>query len=987
MHIRPRRFGALVVVVALASTSAGAGTPLSSYVCRNWSTRDGLPQVSVQAIVQTHNGFLWLGTQEGLVRFDGVKFTVFDKKNTPEFRHSDVRALCPGRDGRLWVGTANGLLSYKDGVFSSHFLDRNPSGNFVSCLFEDAQGTLWIGTSGGGLNRLKNGSLTTFTTREGLSADVVTSVWSDREGVIWAGTANGLSRLRDGKFSLYTSKDGLPSDFVTAIRETADGSLWIGTRRGLVRRKDGLFRVYTTNDGLTSDAIGCIFEDRQGGVWIGTERKGLNFFEDNRFYGYTTKEGLSNDFILSICQDREDVIWLGTYGGGLNRLWKGKFTTVTMRDGLPSNEVRTILEGRDGSVWIGTLNGGLARFRGGTGTTFSTRDGLPDNMIRALFEDADGALWIGTNNGLSCYKSGRFITYSRKDGLTHDYVRCIVRDLAGRLWIGTSGGGVHLFHEGRLINYRDKGIPENVIRCLAVGRDGSLWVGSNTGLTRWQEGKATHFSEKDGLPREPLYAIFEDEDRVLWLGSYGGGLCRFKDGRFSRITVKEGLFNDVVYRILDDDQGNLWMSCNLGIYRVEKTSLNGVAQGTRSRVNCVSYGIADGMLSSECNGNAQPSGWKTGDGRLWFPTNEGAVVISPKSIPKNTLPPLVSFEQVLINGKAYYPGLKAGVPPGPGSLEFHFAGLSFIAPEKMKFRYKLEGFDPNWVEAGTRRDAFYTNISPGSYRFSVIACNNDGLWNETGASFDFTLTPNFYQRKSFFALIGVMVFLAGFGILRWRVHRFRARERELTVLIEARTKDLADVNRRLEGANEKLEHLATHDGLTGIVNRRHFMNVFEVEWRRAERLSLPLSLIMADVDNFKAFNDRYGHQAGDECLKALASLMAATVARAGDLVGRYGGEEFIFLLPATDAEGAARVAERVRTKIETESLRHESSSVCDHVTVSFGVATVVPKRDISAGMLVKASDGALYQAKKDGRNRTESAAVNRGRTMTETSTP
>lgn len=972
--------------MALASTSAGAGTPLSSYVCRNWNTRDGLPQVSVQAVVQTRNGFLWLGTQEGLVRFDGVKFTVFNKKNTPEFRHSDVRALCAGRDGRLWVGTANGLLSYLDGVFTTYFL-RNPVGDFVSGLFEDAQGTLWIATSGGGLNRLKDGSFTTYTTREGLSADVVTSVWSDRDGVIWVGTANGLSRLRDDRFSLYASKDGWPSDFVTAIRETSDGSLWIGTRRGLVRRKDGLFRVYTTNDGLTSDSIGCIFEDRQGGVWIGTERKGLNFFVDGRFYGYTTKEGLSDDFVLSIYQDREDIIWVGTYGGGLNSLWKGKFTTLTVRDGLPSKEVRTILESRDGSVWIGTLDGGLARLRGGAITTFSTRDGLPDNMIRALFEDADGALWIGTNNGLSRYKSGRFINYSRKDGLAHDYVRCIVQDLAGRLWVGTSGGGVHLFRAGRLVNYRDKGIPENVIRSLAVGRDGSLWVGSNTGLTRWQEGKATRFSDRDGLPREPIYAIFEDEGGVLWLGSYGGGLCRFKDGRFTRITVKEGLFDDVVYQILDDNQGNLWMSCNLGIFRVEKMSLNGVAQGTRRRVTCISYGIADGMLSSECNGNAQPSGWKTSDGRLWFPTNEGAVVISPKSIPKNTLPPLVNFEQITINGRNYRPGIKAIVPPGAGSLEFHFAGLSFVAPEKMKFRYMLDGFDPAWVEAGTRRDAFYTNIPPGSYRFSVIACNNDGLWNETGASFNFSLTPHFYQRKSFFALIGVIALLTGFGILRWRVHRFRARERELTVLIEARTKDLADVNRRLEDANEKLEHLATHDGLTGIVNRRHFMNVFEVEWRRAGRLSLSLSLVMADVDNFKAFNDRYGHQAGDQCLKALAALMAETVARAGDVVARYGGEEFIFLLPATDAEGAMCAAERVRTRIETEGLKHESSSVCDRVTVSFGVATVVPKRDMTAEMLIKASDLALYQAKRDGRNRTASAACEPKPTVAENNRP
>jgi diguanylate cyclase (GGDEF)-like protein len=969
MHFRPRRFWGLLFWMALASSWAGADTPLSPYVFRTWNTRDGLPQVSVQAVLQTRKGFLWLGTQEGLVRFDGAKFTVFNKKNTPQFRHIDTRALCEGRDGRLWIGTANGLLSYENGIFTTHFLNRNPAGDFVSVLFEDAQGALWVGTYGGGLNRLKNGSFITYTTREGLAADVVTAVWSDRNGIVWIGTANGLCRMEDERISVYTRKDGLPSDFVTAIRETSDGSLWIGTRRGLVRRKNGLFQVYATIDGLTSEIISCIFEDRQGGVWIGTERKGLNLFSGGAFSSYTVKEGLSDNYILSICQDREDIIWVGTYGGGLNRMWKGKFTTLTVHDGLPSKDVRTILEGRDGSVWIGTLDGGLARLRGGSITTFSTRDGLPDNMIRALFEDADGLLWIGTNYGLSCYKGGRFINYSRNDGLAHDYVRCIVQDRAGRLWVGTSGGGVHLFCDGRLINYRDKGIPENVIRSLAVGRDGSLWIGSNSGLTRWQEGRATHFSAEDGLPNEPIYAILEDDDQVLWLGTYGGGLCRFKDGQFARYTVNEGLFDDVVYQILDDDRGNLWMSSNLGIFCVDKLSLHGLAQGNRSRIDCVSFGLADGMLSSECNGNAQPSGWKAGDGRLWFPTNEGVVVISPRSIAKNMLPPLVDFEQVRINRRDYCSEFKAIVPPGPGTLEFHFAGLSFIAPEKMKFRYKLEGFDQDWVDAGIRRDAYYTNISPGSYRFSVIASNNDGLWTETGASFDFTLMPFFYERKSFYALIGLMVLLGGFGIYRRRVHRYRVRERELTVLIEARTKDLADVNWRLEDANQKLEYLSTHDDLTGIANRRLFMNALEIEWRRSERQCLPLSLIMVDVDNFKAFNDRYGHQAGDQCLKELATLMAESVNRAGDLVARYGGEEFVILLPATDAEGAGHVAECLRKRIEAEGIKKESSSVSDRIKISLGVAAVVPRRDMPVETLVKASDEALYLAKSEGRNR------------------
>jgi len=972
--MRPGKTLVFFILLAAAHSLAGASTPLSQYLCRTWNTRDGLPQATVQAVLQAKNGYLWLGSQEGLVRFDGVKFSVFNKKNTPSFRHNDVRALCEGRDGRLWIGTANGLLSYQNGNFSTHFFNRGSNSDFVSVLCEDPQGALWIGTYGGGLILLQqNRAFTSYTTREGLSADVVTAVFRDRDGIVWIGTANGLNRMQDDRISVWTKKDGLPSDFITAIRETSDGSLWIGTRAGVVRTKGDGYRTYTTEDGLTGDEITCLYEDGTGGIWIGTEKKGLSVFSGGTFSRFTTKEGLSDDYVLSVCQDREGLIWVGTYGNGLNRLWKGKFATLTVQDGLPSKEVRTILGSRDGSVWVGTLNGGLARLRKGSVTTFSTRDGLPDNAIRALFEDAAGLLWVGTNNGLACLKDGRFVNYSRKDGLAHDYIRCITQDRAGRLWIGTSGGGVHLYRDGRFINYRDKGIPENVIRALTPGRDGCLWIGSNDGLTRWQNGETTHYSAQHGLPKEPIYVVLEDEDRVLWLGTYGGGLCRFKNGSFTRYTIRDGLFDDVVYQILEDDRGNLWMSCNLGIFRAEKKSLDRFAEGTADRIRSFSYGTADGMRSSECNGNAQPAGAKTGDGRVWFPTTEGLVVISPDIIPKNLLPPLVAFERILVNGRVLCPASRAVVPPGPGSLEFHFAGLSFIAPEKMKFKYRLEGYDQEWIDAGERRSAFYTNMSPGSYRFSAIACNNDGFWNEKGVSFEFTLKPYFRQSKAFAVLVAGILFAAGFGIYRRRVRQYRERERELNGFVEARTKDLADVNARLENANAKLEHLATHDDLTGLANRRHFMRALETEWRRSERQASPLSLIMVDADHFKAYNDNCGHQAGDRCLKTLASALAEAVTRAGDLVGRYGGEEFIILLPATGGDGAAQVAERLRERIEAERIGRKSSSADLGITISLGVATVIPKRGMRPEILIKAADRALYRAKNEGRNRWKAA--------------
>jgi diguanylate cyclase (GGDEF)-like protein len=948
---------------------------LSGYISRSWDTQNGLPQTSAQTVLQSRDGFIWLGTQEGLVRFDGMDFYVFNKKNTPEFRHNDVRALCEARDGRLWIGTANGLLSYQSGRFSTHFLDRGGGADLATVLFEDERATLWIGTNGGGLHRLKDGRFAeTLTSREGLASDVVTSVWVDRKGIGWIGTPGGLSRLDGGRISRLTTADGLPDDFVLAVRETSDGGLWVATRRGLARLQDGRFRTYTKKDGLTSDVLNCIYEDRRGGLWLGSEDQGLNHFADGQFSSFGPSDGLSDGNVLSICEDREGLLWVGTYAGGLNRLWKGKFETITTRDGLPAREVRTILESRDGAVWIGTREGGLARLKDGAIVSFAAKEGLPNDTVRALFEDEAGNLWIGTNNGLSRFRDGRFVNYSRRDGLAHDYVRCLAQDRAGRLWVGTSGGGLHLFDKGRLVNYRDKGIPETVIRALTVGKDGSLWIGSNDGLTRLQDGRAVHYGPAEGLPQAPVYVVYEDAEGTIWIGTYGGGLCRLKDGRFSRYTIREGLFDDVVYQILEDGLGDLWMSSNLGIFRIGKKALDDFADGKRARLECVSYGRADGMRSSECNGNAQPAGWKTRDGRLWFPTTEEVVIIEPGSIPRNSLPPLVAFDKIFINRRPYSAAERAMAPPGPGSLEFQFAGLSFIAPTKVLFKYRLEGFDPEWIAAGSRRSAFYTNIPPGSYRFRVQACNNDGLWNETGGTFEFTLKPFFYERKVFYVLAAAALILAGFGANGWRLAKLRSRARELGRLVDVRTRDLAEASRKLGEANKMLEHLARTDPLTGISNRRHFMDVLEVEWRRSLRLGLPLSLIMADIDHFKDYNDAFGHQEGDRCLARLAALLAEDAGRAGDLVGRYGGEEFIVLLPATDPPGAESVTERFRRTSE-EARITPNPDVCRGVTLSFGVATAIPKREMTLDALIKAADEALYQAKNEGRNRTRAVRL------------
>ncbi len=966
---------ALLVSLGLSSGDALAlepGKAVTQYIHQVWETEDGLPQNSVSAILQTRDGYIWIGTQEGLVRFDGVRFTVFDTRNSPGLKTNFISVLLQDAEGTLWVGTDGGGLSrLRDGAFTAYTKEQGLASNVVCSIHQDRAGTLWIGTRGG-LNRFRDGKFTAYTTREGLSNDVVLAISEDREGSLWVGTdGGGLNRFRDDRFTTYTRRDGLSHDIVSSIHAGRDGSLWIGTwGGGLNRLKEGKFTAYTNQSALSSGIVSAIFEDRHGNLWIGTDGAGLYRLRGETIDAYTAKEGLSSDLVRCIQEDSEGSLWIGTRGGGLNRLKDGRFTTYTRREGLSDNMVRAIYQDRAGAVWIGTDGGGLNRFADGRFTVFTKKDGLPHDNVRAISQGSDGTLWFGTwGGGLARFRDGKFTSYTTKDGLLNDIVWDIEEDSRGDLWIGTNGG-LNRLKDGRFDAFTTKtGLPHDVVKCLYEASDGSLWIGTDGGgLIRFRDERFTAYTTKNGLSNDIIRCIHQDREGTLWIGTRDGGLNRFRDGRFVAYRRTDGLFDDAIFQILEDDADNLWMSSNNGIFRVRKKELDDFAEGKLRRVTSLSYGKADGMGSSECNGGAQPAGWKTRDGKLWFPTIKGTVVVDTNYSQLNQLRPPVWIERVTAGKEALTPRRRARLSPGTRTLEFQYTALSFLEPSKVRFRYRLEGFDKEWIEAGTRRVAYYTNIPPGKYAFRVTACNNDGLWNQAGASFEFSLPPHFYESYWFYGLILFGVVVAAVGGYRRRVITLTTRKYELIRLVGERTRQLEQANEQLERANRLLRRLSAVDGMTGVANRRQFDEALELEWRRTYRGNAPLSLILADIDFFKAYNDAYGHQKGDDCLKQVASALSEHLNRPGDLVARYGGEEFAVILPETDARGAIAIAERLRQGVEELAIPHRDSAAGRVVTVSFGVASTLPREHVSAHTLIAAADQALYKAKREGRN-------------------
>ncbi len=774
--------------VNLSPAQEMAGSSATPYFIRSWQVGQGLPSSTVNAITQTRDGYLWLGTDEGLARFDGLKCRVFGLQEG--LKNLQVSALLEDRSGTLWIGTAGGglgrLVNDKIQTFS---IKDGLAGDSISALVQDAKGDVWIGTHTG-LSRWHDG---TFDVPDPtLSSAFIFDLAMDHEGRIWAATLhNGLMCYQDGKFSLMIPEKQKPPYLASNPRclviDNQD-RVWAGLReQSLLCYDHGTVTRYGTNDGFPQVILNRLAQTQDGTIWGGSIDNGLFYFQNGQFHNLQKEDGLPDDSILALYADKDHLLWIGSQSGGLSRLGARKLSAYHVMNGADECVVRSLAMTTNGDLWVGTYGQGVYQWKG---TEFipARIDLWEENhlLVEALLGASDGSLWWGAGPHLYQTRQDHIISQYSEGWLTGDRVWCLGEAPGGGLWVGTFNGRLaRLLPNGKFKSI--KGLGGKPLTSLAVQPDGTLWIASlGDGLLRLQDGKLTAFTTKDGLGSDLIRTLMLDPDGVLWIGTDDGGLTRYANGEFKTVTTRQGLVGDTVLQILSDDDGNLWLGCNQGICRLSKRVFNDVAEGRGHSLHPLIIGTADGMPTEECVGFFGAA-LKVDNSQLCFSTARGIVVVDPRKQFTHITEPPVLMEGVSMDGQPLMPTDKTdgnGWPvyqatPGRHGFEFRYTGLTFDSPERIQFRYQLEGWDQDWVEAGDERVARY-NIPPGNYRFRVIACNSGGLWNEVGAGMTLVVPPNLWQAL-WFKIVSGLILLGLLALLIRQVERgrYRARLRRL----------------------------------------------------------------------------------------------------------------------------------------------------------------------------------------------------------------
>jgi ligand-binding sensor domain-containing protein/signal transduction histidine kinase len=887
----------------LAAVNASAGP--ENYLIDVWTAENGLPNSSVTAIARTPDGYLWVGTYNGLARFDGVHFVSFDPLTTPELANARVRRLFVDASGTLWVNTFDGsLTSVREGKFrlewrgdgsadawvwpvslqtnrlafllqhtgeiilrdASAGLGTNwnklqpPGFGSGELAVQDRDGTIWCRGRDQRLCRYDGRAFQIVSAEDGLPGQTINALVADPQGRVWVGTDQGLFRWDGARFANQNPTNGESKLNVASINFLQNGDCWVfdDGRVRLARGREWIREPAECQGIFTGrlERLG-VQEDRDGGSWIYHYGEGLfHVRADGVTRKISSEEGFPGDRVDCFFVDQEGNLWAGVDRGGLVRLRERLLTVLQPGNDLAPKAAVSVAQDDAGSLWVGTFGGGLFRRTGQSWEQFVLAEGLQRGFVFSVFPGGKGRLWVSAGDeDLFLFSRGNFQAVTPP---VHG-VKSLLQAQDGRLWIGTKSGLMSWTDGGQRQFTPEDGVDRVDIRALAEDIQGRIWAGGGNGtLYCIVSNRGTAFRSEGALASQPIWSLLPDQDGSLWVGTFRGGLLRFQAGHFVRFTSKHGLPDDVICQLLNDDAGWLWAGTSRGIFRVAKSELMTFAEGRAKFINCTAYGHLDGLPSLECSGSYQPACWRSSDGQLFFTTLKGVVAVHPKEMAPNRMAPPVYFEQAVVDGVEQPFGRKVirtapgresimatlELPPGQRQLELRYTGLSLASPDRVRFRYRMQGLNRDWVEAGTRRTVQYSFLRPGRYTLQVIACNSDGVWNMQGASLLLTVQPYFYETGWFVALCAFSAMVVVAITVRQVVVRKMRRELEVMERQRAVERDRTRIARDI---HDDLGAGLTHISLLSELARRTPAKEAESQLRQISEMARELTRGMDEI--------------------------------------------------------------------------------------------------------------------------------------------
>lgn len=868
----------LLLFLAVENFALDPNAALDKYIHRQWSVKDGLPHDCVTCFTQDTKGFIWVGTDNGLARFDGDDFTIFNKNNTKEIKNNSITSLNASADGTLWIGTDGGGISiFKYNRFK-HFSTKDglPS-NFIRLITGDSSRNIRVSTCGGGVIGLRlwgfKIQITSNDNDASLLAGCVAAVLPDSKKNLWIGSDNGLKRSKKAKSFIYTVKNGLKDNRIRALCEDRQGKVWVGTARGVSRitKTRGDSVLITNLMALDQHVVYSILEDKDGVIWTATDRGLYRIGKNGRYVEKVSALEASQGTIpvISLFEDRQGILWIGTHGKGMSSLRDGKFKFYTTTDGLSHNYVTSIYQDDKGTIWIGTNGRGLNQLRKEKIKVFTKKNGLCSNYITAIYEDKRGNLWIGTPDGLNRLNNQQFNVYTVKDGLLHNSISVLSGDREGNLWIGTYRG-LNGFKNGKFyVPGNQQQLANQVILAMAGDSKGNLWIGASQGFYRLKNTSSEPLLER--ISAHVIQDIHIDWIGSLWLGTKDQGLIRFIGGRFIAYPLDSEFSNAKVYRVLEDRDANLWMSSNHGLFMVSKAAFSRYRFRYRRRLSPSDryYHLleSDGLKSAVFTGDGQPAGWQTTDRRMWFPTVNGIAVINPEKIKiKDPVIP-VHVEKLVVDGQTFFPGDPSLFPKKTREIEFYFTALNFKGLENMKFKCRLIGLFPD--KLGTREEIIdqkkiiFRDIPPGKYNFRVAAGNEDKGWGEA-ASYNFTIR---YTISGIEGFILVLIFILPILLVVISRHlERRAKTKEMLKIFQD------DARYKTHVLTPKLVKKYMLELLTVMKEEKPYLDPNMTVTKLAKRLGVSKEHISQTINqsfymNFNQFLNKYRIEEAKERLK------------------------------------------------------------------------------------------------------------------------